>query len=167
MLSPDKAQYDAMVDDHDTNPVTYPAMAWSDTLEWLLAQGFEAVVFPTTMIAHCIAAEKVRSAKALLEHYRNAPDEDHAAGLHVVEVGPNWLGEEVAWVYASDVPMAEWHVCQRGSGWYCLPGDTVPKEYPWAHWPHCAQGRRLACEAARPIEEPTHRWVGSSPRGQA
>ena len=153
-----------MLEEHTVNSVTYPAMTWAQSLEWLLAHGFDTVVWPTMMSGGCVDSQSARSTLALLDEHLNldanpegvlglldgssvGPDLHGGVGiegpeLYVIETGLNALEREVAWVYESTVPMEEWHEFQQGAEWYRQPGDEEPAEHPWSHWPHCALGVR-------------------------
>jgi hypothetical protein len=154
-------QFDAdldssMLEEHLVNPVTYPAMTWAQSLEWLLARGYDMVLFPTMMSGGCVSPQSGRSTFALLTDQRNldaeavgaagVPRDGHGGvgveELYVIETGLNGHEREVAWVYESDVPMEEWHQMHTGAEYWLEPGAEEPGEYPWSHWPHTALGVR-------------------------
>jgi len=156
-----------MLEEHRVNAVTYPAMTWAQSLEWLLAHGFDTVVWPTMMSGGCVDSQSARSTLALLTEQRNldaeaggfsdlllddptvAPDlrggvsvEGPVSALYVIETGINFYERAVAWVYESTVPMEVWHELQTGSEYFLEPGAEEPDEYPWSHWPHVLLGVR-------------------------
>jgi len=146
----------SMLEEHVVNPVTYPPMTWDQSLEWLLAHGYDTAIYPTMMSGGCVDPQSVRSTLALLAEHRrlygeaggpSRPPLDGHGGLgveerYVIETGLNGHEREVAWVYESTVPMDEWHELHTGSEYYLEPGAEEPAEYPWSHWPHILLGVR-------------------------
>ena len=159
-----------MLEEHVVNPVTYPPMTWGQSLEWLLAHGYDTVIYPTEMVARCVMPQSACSTQEVLNYHRDHGAEDanllledltvapgearqdlgdlqgrestQEPDLYVIETGTNGLYRQVAWVYESTVPMEEWHEFQQGAEWYRQPGDEEPAEHPWSHWPHVLLGVR-------------------------